>query len=43
MRIHEDLMQEVESRRDVLLVLLDLSVAFDTLVHNPPLRRLRAI
>ena len=42
-QIHEDLMQAVDSRRGVLLVLLDLSAAFDTLDHSTLLRRLRAI
>ena len=42
-RIHEDLMQTVDSGRGVLLVLLDLSAAFDTLHHSPLLPRLRAI
>ena len=42
-RIHEDLIQAVDSRRGVLLVLLDLSAAFDTLDHSTPLHRLRAI
>ena len=42
-RIHEDLTQAVDSRRGVLLVLLDLSAAFDTLDHSTLLRRLRAI
>ena len=42
-RIHEDLIQAVDSGRGVLLVLLDLSAAFDTLVHSTLLCRLRAI
>ena len=42
-RIHEDLIQAVDSRRGVLLVLLDLSAAFDTLDHSTLLHRLRAI
>ena len=43
LRIHEDLTQAVDSRRGVLLVLLDLSAAFDTLHHSTLLHRLRAI
>ena len=43
-RIHEDLMQAVDSRGGVLLdVVLDLSAAFDTLDYSTLLRRLRAI
>ena len=42
-RIHEDLIQAVDSRRGVLLVLLYLSAAFDTLDHSTLLHRLRAI
>ena len=34
-RIHGDLMHAVDSRHRVLLVLLDLSAAFDTLNHSP--------
>ena len=43
MRIHEDLIQAVDSRRGVLLVLLDLSAAFDTLDHSTLMHRLRVI
>ena len=33
-RIHNDIAQSIDSRRSVLLVLLDLSAAFDTINHN---------
>ena len=39
-RIHNDIAQSIDSRRSVLLVLLDLSAAFDTINHKTPLRRL---
>ena len=39
-RIHNDIAQTIDSRRSVLLVLLDLSAAFDTINHNTLLRRL---
>ena len=39
-RIHNDIAQSIDSRRSVLLVLLDLSAAFDTINHNTLLRRL---
>ena len=42
-RIHEDMTQAIDSRRGVLLVLLDLSAAFDTLDHSILLLRLRDI
>ena len=42
-RIHNDLMQSMYCRRGVLLVLLDLSAAFDTLDHGILLRRLHEI
>ena len=39
-RIHNDIAQSIDSRRSVLLVLLDLSAAFDTIIQNTLLRRL---
>ena len=38
--ILNDIAQSLDSRRSVLLVLLDLSAAFDTINHNTLLRRL---
>ena len=38
-RIHNDIAQSIDSRRSVLLVLLDLSAAFDAINHNTLLRR----
>ena len=40
MRTHNDIAQSVDSRRSVLLVLLDLSAAFDSINPNTLLRRL---
>ena len=40
LRIHNDVAQSIDARRGVLLVLLDLSAAFDTLDHGLVLRRL---
>ena len=42
-RIHEDMTQAIDSRRGVLLVLLDLSAVFDTLGYSILLLRLRDI
>ena len=41
LRIHNDVAQAIDSRRGVLLVLLDLTAAFDTIDHTILLRRLR--
>ena len=41
LRIHNDVAQSIDSRRGVLLVLLDLTAAFDTIDHTILLRRLR--
>ncbi|KAK2183673.1 hypothetical protein NP493_300g00032 [Ridgeia piscesae] len=39
-RIHNDIAHSIDSRQSVLLVLLDLSAAFDTIDHTILLRRL---
>ena len=41
LRIHNDVAQAIDSRWGVLLVLLDLTAAFDTIDHTILLRRLR--
>ena len=41
LRIHNDVAQAIDSRRGILLVLLDLTAAFDTIDHTILLRRLR--
>lgn len=40
LRIHSDVAQAIDARRGVLLVLLDLTAAFDTINHDILLRRL---
>ena len=39
-RIHNDIAHSIDNRQSVLLVLLDLSAAFDTIDHTILLRRL---
>ena len=41
LRVHNDILRALDRRKDVLLVLLDLSAAFDTVDHHILLRRLR--
>ncbi|XP_072039542.1 uncharacterized protein [Amphiura filiformis] len=40
-RVQNDILRAVDQRSDVVLVLLDLSAAFDTVDHQILLRRLR--
>ena len=41
LRVHNDIMLALDTRKDVILILLDLSAAFDTIDHNVLLQRLR--
>ena len=39
-RVHNDILTAIDSRRTVIILLLDLSAAFDTVYHNILLSRL---
>ncbi len=41
LRVHNDILRALDCHRNVMLVLLDLSAAFDTVEHHILLRRLR--
>ena len=40
LKVHNDIMLALDSKRDVILVMLDLSAAFDTIDHTILLQRL---
>ena len=41
LRVHNDVLRALDQRKEIILVLLDLSAAFDTVDHHILLRRLR--
>ena len=42
LRVHNDIMMALNSKKDVILIMLDLSAAFDTLNHELLLNRLKS-
>jgi hypothetical protein len=42
LRVHNDILQAIDSHQGVILVLLDLSAAFDTVAHHILLNRLKS-
>ena len=42
-RIHDDIMQALDRRKGVILDLLDLIAAFDTVNHGVPLKQMKSI
>ena len=42
-KIHNDIIMMIDSKSNVVLLLLDLSAAFDTIKHNPLLTKLKNV